>query len=378
MVDDDPEAVLLMGLRLNEACVGDLSFALESAGTLAQALKLMSAGPYDAVLLDLHLPDSAGLETVRAARGKAGDTPIVVLTGFEDEALALSAIANGAQDYLIKDRLDAAILRRALRFAIERGARLRELRELEGLRAEIRERRKADVFKDRLLAAVSHELRSPLTVAQTAVTSLSEGRAGILAKDQAELAQIAHRNLERLNRLILNVLDYSRLESGRAATVVRRVDARRLIGELTGDWARTLTRLLVVNVDVPKDLPHVRTDADLLAQVLFNLLDNAARHAAGAIRLIARQDGRVVRLTVEDDGPGVPPEREEEIFEPFMQGKRASGPGYKGTGLGLAICRQIAGQLGGRIWLDQSAERGARFHFELPRWTASPVPADRR
>lgn len=377
MVDDDPEAVLLMGLRLNEACVGDLRFSLESAGTLAAGLELLAGGSYDAVLLDLHLPDSAGLETVRAARAKAGDTPIVVLTGLEDEALALSAIANGAQDYLLKNALDVTLLRRTLRFAVERGARLREQRELEGLRAEMRERRKADIFKDRLIAAVSHELRSPLSVAQTAVTSLAEGRAGVLSKEQAELSQIAHRSLERLGRLILNVLDYSRLESGRASFKPRRVDARRLIQELTNDWARTLNRLLSVQVDVPRDLPHVRTDADLLAQVLYNLLDNGARYAKANLRLTARQDGGVVRLTVEDDGPGVPRERAEEIFQPFIQLNRASGAGYKGAGLGLAICRQIAAQLGGRIWLDQSAERGARFHFELPRWTASGVSVPR-
>lgn len=378
MVDDDPEAPLLMGLRLDEACGGDLRFSLESADTLAKAVALLAAGAYDVILLDLNLPDSRGVETVRAARAKAGETPIVVLTGLEDEGAALSAIAQGAQDYVFKDKVDVALLRRTLRFAIERSARLREQRELEALRAEIRERHKADVFKDRLLAAVSHELRSPLTVAQTAVSSLADGRAGELSKDQAELAEIATRNLERLGRLILNVLDFSRLDSGRALVEPRRVDARRLILELVADWRLTLTRPLQVELDVPKDLPHVRADSDMLAQVLSNLLDNAARHAGTAVRLAARHEERAVRLTVEDDGPGVPADRADEIFQPFMQINRVGGSGYKGAGLGLAICRQIADRLGGRVWLDQSAARGARFHFELARWSAFATAAAAR
>ncbi len=371
MVDDDPEAPYLMGLRLNEACQADLRFSLESAETLQRGLERLAAGSYDVLLLDLNLPDSRGLDTLRAAKAKAGETPIVVLTGLQDEAAGIAAIAQGAQDYLFKDRLDIALLRRSLLFAVERAARLRDQRELEALRAEIRERRKADIFKDRLLAAVSHELRSPLTVAQTAVTSLDEGRAGRLSRDQQELAEIARRNLERLGRLVLNVLDFSRLESGRATVRSRRVDLRRLIAELAGDWKHSLQRPLSLEVDLPKDLPAVRADADLLAQVLYNLLDNAARHARSSIRIAARMDGATARLTVEDDGPGVPTERANDLFEPFTQLARASGPGYKGAGLGLAICRQIAHVLGGRIWLDRSAATVARFHFEVPKWTAA-------
>ena len=75
-----------------------------------------------------------------------------------------------------------------------------------------------------------------------------------------------------------------------------------------------------------------------------------------------------MRLTVEDDGPGVPPERAEDIFLPYAQLTRAVGPGYKGTGLGLAICREIANLSSGRVWLDQACLTGARFHLELPRW----------
>ncbi|MDD5302825.1 MAG: hybrid sensor histidine kinase/response regulator [Elusimicrobia bacterium] len=375
MIDDDPESLLLMGIRLNEACGPDLRFSLEGAETLKAGLLRIETGGYDVILLDLNLPDSRGLDTVAAACAKAGGTPVVVMTCFEDESVGLEAIGLGAQDYLIKDRLNMTLLGRSIRFAIERSALLRELRELEQLRAEVRERRKADQFKDRLLGAVSHELRSPLTVAQAAVSSLAEGLVGPLSPGQAELVEMAGRNLDRLGRLVMNALDYSRLDSGRASLEFRRVDARRLISELASDWKRALAKPLSVEVDLPDGLPAVRADADHFAQLLGNLLDNAARHAAGRVRVCARAEGGMVRVTVEDDGPGVPRALSEEIFVPYMQLTRGKGPGYKGTGLGLAICREIAELSSGRVWLDETAEAGARFHFELPRWTPAALAA---
>ncbi|MDP3543126.1 MAG: hybrid sensor histidine kinase/response regulator [Elusimicrobiota bacterium] len=370
MIDDDPEALLLMGMRLNEACGTDRRFVLEGAETLEAGLAQAGQEDYDVILLDLNLPDSRGLATVATACGKAGNTPIVVLTCFEDEAMGLEAIGLGAQDYLIKDRINMTFLGRAIRFAIERSALLRQARELEQLRAEVRERRKSDQFKDRLLGAVSHELRSPLTVAQAAVANLADGLGGKLSPEQAELVEMAGRNLDRLGRLVINTLDFSRLDSGRACLEFRRVDSRRLISELTSDWKRALAKPLRVELDLADGLPAARADADHFAQMLSNLLDNAARHAARRVGIKARAEGGMLRVTVEDDGPGVPPECRGEIFVPYVQLNRAAGSGYKGTGLGLAISREIAALSSGRLWLDEAAAPGARFHFELPLWTA--------
>jgi signal transduction histidine kinase len=368
MIDDDPEAILLMGARLKQAFGEEASFVLEGAESLKEGLGKLEGGEFDVLLLDLTLPDSVGLDTVVSVKRKAGLTPIVVLTGFSNESLGLEAIAQGAQDYLVKDDVNNTLLARAVRFAIERSALLRELKELERLRGEVRERQKSDQFKDRLLGAISHDLRGPLTVAQAAVASLNDGLTGPLNPGQAELVSMARRNLDRLGRLVMNALDFSRLESGRAKLNFRQVHARRFVLELTTDWRRTLSRPLRFDLDLPLELPAVRADADHLAQVLFNLLDNAGRHATRRVGVSARAwEGRV-RLTVEDDGPGVPPERAEEIFLPYAQLTRAVGPGYKGTGLGLAICREIANLSSGRVWLDPACMTGARFHVELPRW----------
>lgn len=368
MIDDDPEALLLLSRRLQDACGPDLSFVLEGAGALAEGLARLKEGDFDVLLLDLNLPDSRGLDTVVQARRAAGDLPIVVMTGWEDESVGLRAVAMGAQDYLIKDRLDKTVLSRAIRYAIERSARLRQTRELERLRAEVRERGRSDVERERLLAALAHELRSPLSIAQTALAFLMDGDGGkeTLTSTQAEYADMARRSLQRVQRLTTNVLDYSRLDSGRANMEAQRVDAVKLVERAVADWKRTLGRRLAISVDLPREASHVRADPDLFEQLLVNLLDNSARHAAGSIRVsLAAKDG-LVRLTVEDDGPGVPGSRAEEIFQPYIQLRRGQAHGYKGTGLGLAICREIADKSGGRIWLATRAPAGARFHFELP------------
>jgi signal transduction histidine kinase len=368
MIDDDPEALLLMGARLKQAVGTEAHFVLEGAENLKEGLAKLEKGDFDVLLLDLGLPDSVGLDTVVSAKRKAGVTPIVVLTGFSDEAIGLEAITLGAQDYLVKDRVNMTLLSRAIRFAIERSSLLRQVRELERLRSEVRERQKSDQFKDRLLGAISHDLRGPLTVAQAAVASLADGLTGPMNPGQAELVSMARRNLDRLGRLVMNALDFSRLESGRAKLSFRQVHTRRFMLELTSDWRRTLTRPLRFEVDLPLDLPPVRADPDHFAQALFNLLDNAGRHASRWVRVSARSWEGKVRMTVEDDGKGVPPERAEEIFLPYAQLTRAVSQGHKGTGLGLAICREIASLSAGRVWLDPACLSGARFHLELPRW----------
>lgn len=373
MIDDESDQVLLMGYQLEEAWGSELRFAIEGAESLAEGLRRLDRSGYDVILLDLGLPDSKGLETLAAVRRRAGDTPIVVLTWLADEAIGLKAIGQGAQDYLFKDQVEPRALRRAIRYSIERSVLARQLRELEALRAELKERRKSDMFKDRLLGAVSHDLRTPLTIAQTAVMSLADGRGGKLSPQQTEFADIARRSLDRLGRLVLNVLDFSRLDSGRACVQPRRVDVSRLVCELTGDWRRSLTRSLAIEVSGPQSLPDGRADADLLAQVLYNLLDNAARYAQTRVSVSLSSSETMLRLTVQDDGPGVPAERADDIFEPFVQASRPEGPGYNGTGLGLTICRRIAEVSGGKIWAENGLEGGARFHFEVPRWEGAAV-----
>lgn len=366
MIEDDPDTVFLMSLRLDEACGGDTLFSVESASTLREGLELLKARRYDVLLLDLMLPDSDGLATVEQARAAAGDIPIVVLTGLADERLGLDAIAHGAQDFIAKDAIDARVLRRAISFAMERSARVAAERGLEKIRAEIRERKKSEEFKERIVSSVSHELRSPLTIAKAAVSNLMDGLAGALNPDQRNMANIALRNVDRLARLVSNFLDFSRLDSGRAAVRLESLSPGAALSQILEDWLLSHREgEAPVSARIPADLPIVWCDRDLFAQVVFNLLDNARRFARSQIMVTAEPAADGIVVYVADDGPGIPPGRAGELFQPFVQLERV-GQGYKGTGLGLSICRQAIELCGGRIWADQTEGIGAKFGFTLP------------
>lgn len=368
LIEDDPDTVLLMSLHLNEACGETLSFTLESADTAAAGLDLLGKGAHDIVLLDLMLPDSEGLDTLRRLRTAFPDMPIVVLTNMNDEKTALEALAAGAQDFLSKGRIPPADLRRAIGYALERGRLLGRLRKLERLRAELRERRRVERFKDQLLSTVSHELRSPLTVVKAALANLWDRLAGPLSEQQAQLVYVGHRNAERLARMINNLLDLSRLESGQAKVEPAELDVAALASEVVeatrvGRGERKIT----LELKAPAGLPRVWADADMTTQVLGNFVDNALRYARSRVEVrLSANDAELV-VCVSDDGQGIPRERLAELFNRFVQLDRPmGGEGYKGTGLGLAICHEIARLNGGRVWAESDPGAGSRFYFALP------------
>ncbi len=277
-----------------------------------------------------------------------------------------------------------------------------ELRRMEQLKAEVRERRRLDEIKDQFISAVSHEMRNPLTIIKAACSNLREGLCGSLSQEQEKIVGIQNRNIQRLQKIVDNILDLSRLESGRAEIRYRAVEAAEVIHDVTGGFKMLAAgRRLSIDEDIEEPLPPVHADSDLFAQVLSNLVDNAVRFAKSRILIRAGSvDGarpqasrgfpeergkgasktapmasaagviekhRYVQFSVEDDGPGVPEDRVGELFNKFVQiSRRSDGHGYKGTGLGLAICKEIIERQGGSIWAEPGDGRGGRFYFTLP------------
>ncbi len=243
-----------------------------------------------------------------------------------------------------------------------------ELKKLEKVRAEVRERRRMDQMKDQLLSTVAHELRTPLSVVKAVVGTLRDRLAGPLTVDQADLIGSADRHIIRLTRLLNNFLDLTRLESRQARVSRRAVDPLELVKEIAeGVRLANRGRHVVFLYDLPAALPAVHVDGDMIAQVLGNLLDNALRYTRTRVfvRASATPDG--VEVCVQDDGPGVPAAKRKDVFDKFVQLDRPKGgAGYKGTGLGLAISREIVTLNDGRIWVDAAPNGGASFHFTLP------------
>ncbi len=245
--------------------------------------------------------------------------------------------------------------------------------ELENLTAELRranERlRQLDQLKDDFIATVSHELRTPLT----SIRSFSEillDHPDLPGEQRRQFVEIIARESQRLTRLIDDVLDLSKIESGRMEWEVADHDLRRIIEEAVSA-SEGLMRENGIQVSVKFGVARalVRCDGDRITQVMLNLLSNAAKFVparAGRIHVELRGLGNEFLVRVEDNGPGVPPPLREAIFEKFRQIGGSIRDKPHGTGLGLAICREIVQHFDGRIWCEEAKLGGAAICFTLP------------
>ena len=217
------------------------------------------------------------------------------------------------------------------------------------------------------VANVSHELRTPLSLIRGYVETLLDG-----AKNDPELSekflQTIERHSNRLTNLIEDLLTISRLESGQITLKLRNLPLRAFAASLIAELQTRATErgTKIVN-EIPEAL-HGRADPDRLEQVFVNLVDNAVKYgrANGRVVVKGRTVNGSVELCVTDDGPGIPAEARERVFERFYRLDKARARDAGGTGLGLAIVKHIIQSHGGKVWVESAAGRGAQFYFTLP------------
>lgn len=217
-----------------------------------------------------------------------------------------------------------------------------------------------------LLNSVSHDLRTPLVSIIGAATELASARA-LSPADRDALTSTVLEEAQRLDRYVQNLLDMTRL--GYGALNLRRgaVDLREIVGRVRSDLARVLGTREVV-VDMPRDLPPVDVDPVLIGQVFVNVLENAAKHAPGrtAIAIRARPEASSIRVSVIDEGPGIPPADRDKVFDLFYRVRAGDGQST-GTGLGLAIARGLVVAHGGNIRADAGPNgNGTSIDITLP------------
>ena len=243
-------------------------------------------------------------------------------------------------------------------------AKERERLELRAREAEAL--RRADAVKSSVIQSVSHDLRTPLATIETALDGLQSPLIGLGEAEQSELLDSVRLALERLKRFVENMLDLSRLQAGAAvpAQTLWTVDT---LTEQALDELRDGRR---VRVEVPGELPPVRTDAAQMQRALVNVLENALRFSPPdtTVVLRAEQLGDEIVLHIDDEGPGIAPDEAVTVFEPF-QHARGSG----GSGLGLAIARGFVDANGGRIWVEAGMSGGASVVIALPATDVTPV-----
>jgi two-component system sensor histidine kinase KdpD len=220
-----------------------------------------------------------------------------------------------------------------------------------------------ETLRNTLLSSVSHDLRTPLAAITGAGTTLLQGEKLLDADSRRELTQTIVEEAEHLNRIIRNVLDMTRLESGGIKLNREWQSLEEIVGAVTNRMAGQFPAH-PLTINLPPALPLIPCDELLIEQVLRNLLENAIKYTppGTSITLSALVREQEVLVSVADRGPGIPPEAGERIFEKFVRGKHVGG----GAGLGLAICQGIVSAHGGRIWLGNLPEGGVAFTFALP------------
>ncbi|MBI3636477.1 MAG: DUF4118 domain-containing protein [Candidatus Rokubacteria bacterium] len=234
-----------------------------------------------------------------------------------------------------------------------------------------RVRVETEELRNSLLSSVSHDLRTPLAAITGAASTLLEGGDRVDAATRRELLESVHEEAERLNRLVQNLLEMTRLASGALSLKRNWHPLEEVVGAALGRLAKRLAERRVYT-RIPEDLPLVAIDDVLIEQVLINLLDNAVKHTAPGtlISIVATATDRTVTVEVADRGRGLPRGEEDQVFEKFY---RAAGAGGRGAGLGLAICKAIVQAHGGHIWAQNVPEGGAAFFFTLPNPESPPA-----
>ncbi|WP_018990972.1 sensor histidine kinase [Aromatoleum toluclasticum] len=309
-----------------------------------------------------ELKPDAGLvqfaETQLAGAIGSASARVMVSSVVQEEPLGLDEVM---------DILDEASQVRAYSRELEEKSQALEEATAE-LRAANERLKELDRLKDDFMSSVTHELRTPLTSIR-AFSEMLLDDPEIDLKDRMRFLGIIVSETERLTRLVNQVLDMAKIESGHAEWHNTDIDMRELVGhavETTEQLFRD--RGAVLELDLPDQAPHLRADHDRVLQVLLNLISNAAKFVpddAGVARVRLSCEAGQLRVDVSDNGPGIAPGQLGVIFEKFRQGgDEHSRP--QGTGLGLPISRQIVEHFGGRLWVQSRAGEGATFSFVLP------------
>jgi signal transduction histidine kinase len=350
IIEDNPGDARLLCEMLAE----DKSYQseLKHAGTMREAESHLKDHGVDFIMLDLGLPDAQGLAAIRRIRSVAPDIPLVVLTGMDDEELAAQSLREGAQDYLVKGEIETRALLRALRYAGQR--------------------KRLERLKDEFVSTVSHELRTPLTSITGSLGLLMGQATGSLPGPMVRLIEIAHQNCKRLVRLVNDILDIEKLESGRLVFDKKRIAVRPLV-EQAVETCQAFAGRGGVRLRIENDINavfDVRADADRLSQVIANLLSNAIKFSAQDDEVIVTIENGIdlVRVSVRDHGPGISAEFRPHIFGRFAQADATSTRRRGGTGLGLYIVKQIVDRFNGVVSFMDAPGGGTIFKVELPNW----------
>lgn len=376
VVEDEAGTRMTLGGILEDA--GYRVIGLERG---ADALEMMRRSPFDAVITDIRLPDVGGLEILELAKEINPEVAVIMMTGYASVETAVDAVNQGAYAYFVKpvnpDEIKTTIANvlKQQRLSLENKGLVESLQRSNKLLFEANKKlKRATEAKSEFLAHMSHELRTPLNVIIGFSELMLDEVPGKVNEEQQQCLNDILGSGQHLLGLINDILDLSKVESGKMELKLRNIVLPSVIESLRKQMMPVIAaRKQTLEVNVEEGLPQVRADKAKIRQVLINLLSNSTKFTpdGGKLRVEAVREDGWCRVSVIDNGIGIKKEDQEMIFEPFSQSGSPVSWGVSGTGLGLTIAKQIIEKHDGQIWLESEYGKGSRFNFTLPLAAAS-------
>jgi two-component system, sensor histidine kinase and response regulator len=357
IVDDTVENLQLMASILQEQ-----GYEARPVPNGKLALQAINHAPPDLILLDINMPEMNGYEVCQRlkADAKTRDIPVLFISALDETTDKVRAFALGGCDFVTKPLQYEEVVARVESQLKLLGAR----RELERSYAKLQE---LERLRDNLVHMIVHDMRSPLCVLLTQGDMLKETLAERLDQESAEIIDDMMIAGTRIKGMADTLLDVSKLEAGRLPLSLRECDLSRLIGEVVAH-VKPLDPARTISIDAPASLP-IRCDDQLVFRVLENLLHNAINHTPPRlpIHVSVAKDAHALRVSVRDEGSGVPETLHDRIFEKFGSVQTRTDPRVRSVGLGLAFCKLAVEAHGGRVGVQNERAGGCTFWFTLLR-----------
>ena len=368
LVADDVEANIEL-LRDQLAALGcRVIHSVDGPSTLARCAQ----DHPDVCILDISMPPGdlgveareTGFEVCRRLKRdpRTARIPVIFVSALNDAADRLKAIEAGGDDFLLKPHNRHVL-----------GARVRSLLKLKGatdaLEESLKRLRELQKARDDLMRMIVHDLKTPLTSMLATLEMLRDGDFGAIDDRPARALSDVEGKAEDLLGLIEDLLDVSRVEEQSLTLQPEPIAPAALLAEVMFDWElRFRQEQTTARTEIADDAPVFRADKTLVKRVLANLVQNAITHSPVPVTVVlsARRDPAGIVLTVADDGPGIPDEYQDLVFQKFEQVRTPNAPRVRSSGLGLAFCRIAAESHGGRIWVRSREGEGSSFHVLLP------------
>jgi signal transduction histidine kinase len=361
VVEDCPEDRVLYKRLLTR---GSTPFEVLEAENAAQGLELGRNNEVDCVLLDYHLPDSDGIDFIRAfqQQAKSPDAAVIMVTGQGNEKTAVEAMKMGALDYITKSSISEAYFVMSILNAIERSHLKQQIVKYQ------QDLEKSNRALSEFAHIVSHDLKAPLRRMVSYCDLLKEEAKGKLESEAEKYVDRLSANAARLQRFINDLLEFSRIMH--AQEEMKEVDLKAAVKEIIEDLEPLIEEN---NAKITTDeLPVIMAYPLRIRQLFLNLLSNAIKYRGKGdpvIHVGYEDRGSHHFFYVQDNGMGIPEKYQKNIFEAFQ--RLHTHDAIEGTGLGLSICRKVVAMHGGQIGLESEAGKGTKFYFTIPRKPAN-------